>query len=60
MTEDTEEGGQASLVEARVRILEESAVRAAAGLTDHEARLTRLERLLRVRLHIEKLEERER
>ena len=48
------------LLEAQVRMLEVGTGRAARGLEDHEERLSRVERLLRVSLHAERLEERER
>ncbi len=49
-----------ALFEARMRTLEIGAGRAAAGLEDHESRLVWLETRLRVKLHVERLEERER
>jgi hypothetical protein len=46
--------------ERRLRILEESARRAATWLNSHESRLAKLEEIARVRRHQDRLEERER
>lgn len=46
--------------ERRLRILEESARRAATWLNSHESRLAKLEEIARVRQHRDRLEERER
>jgi len=46
--------------ERRLRILEESARRAATWLNSHESRLAKLEETARIRRHQERLEERER
>jgi len=55
VTTDSHDG-----LERRLRFLEECARRAGTGLSDHEERLTRLETRLHVKLHVERLEERER
>jgi hypothetical protein len=47
-------------IERRLRILEESARRAATWLNSHESRLAKLEEIERVRRHRDRLEERER
>jgi hypothetical protein len=46
--------------ERRLRILEESARRAATWLNSHESRLAKLEETARIRRHQDRLEERER
>jgi hypothetical protein len=46
--------------ERRLRILEESASRAATWLNSHERRLAKLEEIARIRRHRDLLEERER
>lgn len=60
MSADIDREGRLALAEARLRTLELSAQRAAKGLEDQGARLARVERLLRIRLHIERLEAAER